>query len=75
MNIEIKIDNNNLEINNTKLQKMIILYNALENGWSILKENDSYIFTKNHEYKKEFFDDNYLVSFMKQNLDINNILD
>jgi hypothetical protein len=75
MNIEIKIDNNNLEINNTKFQKMIFLYNALENGWSILKENDSYIFTKNHEYRKEVFDDNYLASFMEQNLDINKILD
>jgi hypothetical protein len=57
-----------------KFQKMIFLYNALENGWSIKKRKDKYVFSKNHEGKKEIFDEAYLSLFMKQNMNINNIL-
>jgi hypothetical protein len=78
MDIDIKITNNEkqleLEIDKIKFQKMVFLYNALDNGWSIKKRNDSYIFTKNHEGKKEIFDEAYLSIFMKENVNINNIL-
>ncbi len=78
MDIDIKITNNekqlDLEIDKIKFQKMVFLYNALDNGWSIKKRNDSYIFTKNHEGKKEIFDEQYLSIFMKENVNINNIL-
>jgi len=86
MNIEVKIDNDrgntsvntggniSLDIDNIKFQKMVFLYNALNNGWSIKKRKESYIFTKNHEGKKEIFDETYLAIFMKDNTDINNIL-
>ena len=78
MDIDIKITNNekqlDLEIDKIKFQKMVFLYNALENGWSIKKRTDSYIFTKNHEGKKEVFDEEYLSIFMKENVNINNIL-
>ncbi len=79
MDIDIKLTNNNneqldLEVDKIKFQKMVFLYNALENGWSIKKRNDSYIFTKNHEGKKEIFEESYLSIFMKDNADINNIL-
>jgi hypothetical protein len=53
---------------------MVFLYNALDNGWTIKKRNDSYIFTKYHEGKKEVFDESYLSIFMKDNININNIL-
>ena len=78
MDIDIKITNNekqlDLEIDKIKFQKMVFLYNALENGWSIKKRKESYIFTKNHEGKKEVFDEQYLSIFMKENVNINNIL-
>ena len=78
MDIDIKITNNEkqleLEVDKIKFQKMVFLYNALDNGWSIKKRNDSYIFTKNHEQKKEIFDENYLSTFMKENFNINNLL-
>jgi hypothetical protein len=75
MNIEIKIEKDkSLEIDKIKFQKMIFLFNALDSGWSIKKKKDSYIFTKNHEGKKEIFDDTYLSIFMKDNCDINNLL-
>lgn len=74
MDIEIKIEDRQMEIDKIKFQKMIFLYNALENGWSIKKRKESYIFTKNHEGKKEVFDELYLSIFMTTNSDINNIL-
>jgi len=74
MDIEIKIEDKEIEIDKIKFQKMCFLYNALDNGWSIKKRKDSYIFTKNHEGKKEIFDEKYLSIFMKENTDINKIL-
>jgi hypothetical protein len=75
MDIEIKLEKEkSLEIDKIKFQKMVFLFNALDNGWSIKKRKDSYIFTKNHEGKKEVFDETYLATFMKDNIDINNIL-
>ena len=72
------IDLNNFhkkEINPIMLHKMAFLYNALENGWSIKKNNNAYIFTKNHEGKKEVYLDNYLKRFMKENFEISSLLD
>jgi hypothetical protein len=74
MDIEIKLEDKQLEIDKIKFQKMVFLFNALDNGWSIKKRQDSYIFTKNHEGKKEVFDESYLSIFMKENTNINNIL-
>ena len=69
-----KAVNNNLQIDAIKLHKMAFLYNALEEGWKINKKRDLYIFTKNHEGKKEVFLDNYLKKFIENNLDINKII-
>jgi len=66
--------NTSLQIDAIKLHKMAFLYNALEEGWKINKKKDMYIFTKNHEGKKEVFLDNYLKQFIETNLDINKII-
>ena len=58
------------EINHIKLQKMAFIYNALEDGWTINKRNDCYIFKKNHEWKKEVYVDDYLRRFMKDNFNL-----
>ena len=63
-----------ITMENIKFQKMLFLYNAINDGWTIKKQKESYIFTKNHENKKEIFLDSYLVSFMKNNFDINKLL-
>ena len=55
------------------LQKMLFLYNTLENGWTIKKKKKLYVFTKNHEGKKEVFLDDYLKRFMVENLNIDSI--
>ena len=68
------LENPNLQIGAIQFQKMLLLYNAIEEGWSIKKRNDSYVFTKNHEGKKEVFHEDYLLKFMKKNLDFQSTL-
>lgn len=65
---------NVIQMDNIKFQKMLFLFNALNEGWTIKKRNESYIFTKNHEGKREIFLDTYLMSFLKKNFDINKLL-
>ena len=75
MDIKINLENEkSLEIDKIKFQKMVFLYNALDNGWSIKKKQNSYIFKKNHEGKKEVLNETYLSIFMKDNADINKLL-
>ena len=57
-----------------KLQKMTLLYNALEKGWAIKKSGDCYVFKKKHNNEKEVYLESYLKRFMVDNLDINQIL-
>mgnify|MGYP003324645912 CR=1 FL=1 len=74
--MEIDLDKfKNKHIDPIMLHKMAFLYNALENGWCIKKKNNAYIFTKNHEGKKEVYLDNYLKRFMKENFEISKILE
>ena len=72
MDIHIKIADK-IDIDNFILQKMAFIYNALENGWDIKKSNEKYIFSKNHEQKKEVYLDSYLRKFLETNISINNI--
>ena len=64
---------NDVSIDYIKFQKMALLYNSLENGWTVKKRGEKYIFIKNHNGKKEVYLDNYLRRFMVENLDINKI--
>ena len=55
------------QINNVdpkQLKIMMFVNNAIENGWSVKKRNNDYIFTKRHEGKKEVFDEYYLEHFL-----------
>jgi hypothetical protein len=73
MDVQLKINNVDLNVNSNKLHKMLFIFNALENGWTIKKKNKKYIFSKNHEGKKEIFSDDYLSLFIKDNSNINNL--
>jgi hypothetical protein len=75
--IDLKVDigsESSIKIDSIKFQKMLFLFNALNDGWTIKKKKESYVFSKNHEGKKEVFLDSYLLSFMKGNFDLNKIL-
>ena len=56
------------KINMIELQKMVFIFNALEKGWGIKKKGQRFVFSKNHEGKKEVFTDAYLKRFIKSNL-------
>ena len=69
------IDKGKLDINGEQkndIYLMIFLMNTLENGWSIRKKNDNYVFRKKHEKQMEIYSDEYLVNFLKSNM--NNII-
>lgn len=71
----VKIETGDIsKIDNVVLQKMVLVYNALEDGWDIKKKNDIYIFSKKHGGVKEVFLESYLYTFMKDKFDINTIL-
>lgn len=78
MELNFVIDNleeiNNIKIDINKFQKMVFIYNALEQGWNIKKRDNMYYFSKPHENKKEVFETNYLYNFLKSSTDINKIL-
>lgn len=61
---------NGEKIDIIKLHKMAFIYNALENGWKVKKNEHCYVFTKNHGGKKEVFLDSYLKKFISLNLNI-----
>jgi hypothetical protein len=51
-----------------QLQKMIFVMNALNDGWSVKKSQDKYIFSNKHENKVEVFQEEYLATFILQNM-------
>jgi len=65
------LENEDLKVDAIKFQKMLLLFNSIEQGWSVKKRGESYVFSKNHEGKKEVLEDAYLMQFMKTNLDLN----
>lgn len=56
-----------------QFHKMKFIMNALEDGWSVKKRDDVYIFTKKHEKKREVFEEKYLENFVKKNMGENKI--
>jgi len=79
MDIKITLDSlkdleDNIKIDPVKFQKMLLLYNSIEQGWSVKKNNNSYVFAKKHENKKEVLEESYLLKFMKSNLDLNKMI-
>lgn len=68
------LENENIKIDVIQFQKMILMFNSIEQGWSVKKREGAYVFSKPHENKKEVLEDSYLLKFMKTNLDINKII-
>jgi hypothetical protein len=58
---------NTIKLEKSSLRKMLFIMNALDQGWSIKKSQDSYIFTKKHENRREIFQENYLEDFLFSN--------
>ena len=64
--LEIPTDQS-IQISKKQIKRMIFIQNALDQGWTIKKSDDSYIFTKKHENRREIFQENYLETFLISN--------
>jgi hypothetical protein len=54
----------NIQMDRKQFQKMMFITNALDEGWSVKKSNDTYIFSKKHENRREYFQEKYLETFV-----------
>lgn len=65
------------QISSKEIQKMVFIYNAINDGWSVKKiEKSKYEFTKelnNFKNKKEINFENYLKKFLLFNMSIENL--
>ena len=61
---------NMIKMNRTDFQKMTFIINALNNGWTVKKEEEKFVFTKKHENRREIFEENYLSDFINSNMKI-----
>jgi hypothetical protein len=50
-----------------KRAKMNFIMTALDNGWSIKKRGEQYIFKKKHENRREVYEEAYLENFIVSN--------
>jgi len=63
-------NNDELNINYDDIQKMVFIYNALNDGWSVKKiDSGKYELTKDNEHiKKEIILEECLKKFVKYNI-------
>jgi len=59
-----------LQIDKNVFQKMVFITNALNDGWTVRKNDNSYIFTKKHENRREIFQESYLETFVGNCMEI-----
>lgn len=64
------IDLSKIDIDLKTFQKMIFIYNSIEDGWDVKKNDDRYVFLKHNEGKKDVYTDEYLDKFIERNFDI-----
>ena len=57
-----------IKMKRTEYQKMTFIINALNNGWTVKKEDDKFVFTKKHENRREIYEENYLMEFIQTNM-------
>lgn len=68
MELNLTLPAANLDMDFKELKKLSFINNAIEAGWTVKKRNDTYIFTKKHENKKEVYLETYLQEFIETNL-------
>jgi len=71
MDIVHTVSSNDLTtIDASTIARMSFVYNAINDGWTVRKKKDNYVFTKPHDNRKEIFECSYLESFVTQNMNI-----
>ncbi len=51
--------------------KFIFIINAIEDGWSVKKKNDMYIFSKHKGKEKQVYEEKYLAKFVQKYFNVN----
>ena len=67
------IENQKIDINSELKNRIYVMHfvmNTLENGWTIRKNNDNFVFRKKHKNRDEVYSDDYLINFLKINVKI-----
>jgi len=59
-------------IQDDTVKQMMFLYNAIQDGWTVTKKQQVYVFTKKHRGKKEYFSEEFLSTFVKKNASFKN---
>ena len=73
--IDLEQDINALNnINLTTLQKMLFIFNSVEQGWIVRKKGECYVFRKKHGEKKEYLSEDFLIDFIRKHTDMKGIL-
>lgn len=64
-----------INVNCIEFQKMSFIYNAIQSGWEVkLNNKNKYVFKKKHENRKEIYLENYLKTFVEENVDFNHLI-
>ena len=61
----------NIKIDKKVFTKMNFIFNAINDGWTVQKKKNTYVFTQPHGGRKEVFSESYLSEFIKANLVLN----
>ena len=57
-----------MNIPNNNMKKLLFIYNALENGWSVKKKGDFYVFFRKHNNNRKYFTSSYIYDFVQSNI-------
>ena len=60
----------NIKMDKKEFYKMKFIMNALQEGWSVKKSNDVYIFKMKHNNRKEIYKEEYLEDFINRNISL-----
>tara|TARA_B100000401_G_C52813860_1_gene725562 strand:- start:5950 stop:6147 length:198 start_codon:yes stop_codon:yes gene_type:complete len=58
-----------MEIDPIFYKELMFIYNSLDQGWTVKKFNNKYLFSKKHKQKTKYFKKKYLQHFLKKNLE------
>ena len=59
-----EIDLNNHRRDSKEMSKMMFIFNAIEDGWTVKKNKSSYIFSKHKSKEKQVFTEEFLCQFI-----------
>jgi hypothetical protein len=66
--------NTSIQLDKKYFQKMFFIHNAVEQGWTVKKNEESYIFTKKHDNRREIFQSDYLEKFIQKNASLDTMI-